>query len=862
MVSLCALLVVVAATDGQGARETLATAGLEVSGPLSDGELQAMASALDALPAKWRALPAGQHVRLALDDTRAPTATGIAEPEWSGDDFQLRPQLGHATYRDGSLDDDARRALWRARAVVHVLLSRWDDVEHWSLTPTWRRTNGWLLPFERPLSLSEHSLNQASTAWARPRGAVSAKLDFLTFAEAALVPVTSLATDDLLRCQDFTRLRALGALLGQPWAPGACPAFDEWVRLDELEHLEVLLVQASGRAPESLFGHLLVRPVWKTSLGPSFDTAIQFAAITAPKAGPAHLAKGLFGGYSIGVFTISMTDLLREKLSGEQRTMTRWKLSLSKAEMRRFLERAWEFERRGKFAYAFFSDNCATLLVWMLESALDDPTLVRWPGFITSPGGVLDELFRARRADGARLLTPLFPSFESTERVARRDDARRRVLEDSLALSVSTLRDEDPTRRAAAYVELAHRTRARPDPALFEWWALSARVERAAADRALHSLRELEDELIETSPVDLERLWAERLQSLERESVLQQQMMLLDRESFQDELRRRANKRAPTAVEAKEQAELESTLALFTQVTTAQGALVSEVFPDGSADAFLEAERAASIAEEVPPVTRSLPVSGHWRTGLGAGLWRRDDGTVTPVVQLDEAGLLELLGEQRLRGLGGPVGVRMLEGSLTLAPSLRQPEIVQSHFTLVAFDSIARAVPPAPRWKDHLGFGFEAATDFRAWRSQHTLYGGAGWVLAHVQSAYARNLLALGVGPAVWAAVDGRGVMPVGGVSTRLVARVALQREWPSSLRLEARHQSLWGPGRAMHELRADAALEWVVAWGGRPRVLVRPTVSVTAEPTLARLNAAAVLMLEPAESLADVFRVPHRGPR
>ncbi len=339
-------------------------------------------------------------------------------------------------------------------------------------------------------------------------------------------------------------------------------------------------------------------------------------------------------------------------------------------------------------------------------------------------------------------------------------------------------------------------------------------------------------------------------------------MMLLDRESFQDELRRRANKRAPTAVEAKEQAELESTLALFTQVTTAQGALVSEVFPDGSADAFLEAERAASIAEEVPPVTRSLPVSGHWRTGLGAGLWRRDDGTVTPVVQFDEAGLLELLGEQRLRGLGAPVGVRMLEGSLTLAPSLRQPEIVQSHFTLVAFDSIARAVPPAPRWKDHLGFGFEAATDFRAWRSQHTLYGGAGWVLAHVQSAYARNLLALGVGPAVWAAVDGRGVMPVGGVSTRLVARVALQREWPSSLRLEARHQSLWGPGRAMHELRADAALEWVVAWGGRPRVLVRPTVSVTAEPTLARLSATAVLMLEPAESLADVFRVPHRGPR
>ena len=400
-------------------KETLAAAGLDVQGAFTDDELAALAAGLDALPAQFRHAPK-DRIRLVLDESLPETAAGIAEPEWRGSDFVLTKQKGHVSFRDAALEDGARLKLWRSRAVVHALLSRWDEVKSWSLDSRWRRISGWLFPFERPLSLTEHSLNQASTAFSRPRGAVSSKLDLLTFAESALVPVTSLPVDDLVRCQEFTRSRALWHFLETPFIAQTCPAFDSWTRLDDLQHLEVLLVQASGRAPESLFGHLLVRPVWRTSIGPSFDTAIQFAAITLPNLGPLHIAKGLFGGYSIGVFTISMTDLTREKLSGEQRSMTRWKLSLTADEQRRFLERTWEFERRGRFSYAFFSDNCATVLVWMLETSLDEPTLAKWPSFITSPGGVLDDLFRAKKKTNERLLSPVFPTFESTGVVARR----------------------------------------------------------------------------------------------------------------------------------------------------------------------------------------------------------------------------------------------------------------------------------------------------------------------------------------------------------------------------------------------------------------------------------------------------------
>lgn len=841
-------------------KETLAAAGLDVQGAFTDEELAALAAGLEALPPQFRHVPK-DRLRLVLDETLPETPAGMAEPEWRGADFILTRQKGHVSFRDAALDDGARRKLWRSRAVVHALLSQWDDEKRWSLEPRWRRITGWLLPFERPLSLTEHSLNQASTAFARPRGAVSSKLDLLTFAESALVPVSSLPVDDLVRCQEFTRSRALGELLGTPWTPGKCPAFDSWTRLDELEHLEVLLVQASGRAPESLFGHLLVRPVWRTSIGPSFDTAIQFAAITLPNLGPLHIAKGLFGGYSIGVFTISMTDLTREKLSGEQRSMTRWKLSLTRDEQRRFLERTWEFERRGRFSYAFFSDNCATVLVWMLETSLDEPTLAKWPSFITSPGGVLDDLFRAKKKSGERLLSAVLPTFESTGVVARRSEARRFELEkkfESLKLDFSGAHSSDVEARRAAYVSLAKGSREAPASLhadLFAWWASSARVERASADEALHSLRELEQERVEPGTMTLEEMWAERLTSLERESTLQKALMLLDRETFMDDLRRRAKKRDATRAEQEKQQELEARLALFDEVTAQQGALVSEVFSGVSAPAFLEAETDAVIAEEVAPVTRSLPLSGHWRTGLGGGVWRRDDGSFTPVVRLDEAGLLELLGEQRLRGLGGPVGVRMLEGGLTLAPSLQVPQVVQSHFTLVAFDSIAPPMPPNPQWKEHLGFGFEVAMDQRAWRSQHTLSGGAGWVFLHAKGDHARHLITAGVGPSLQVAIDPTGAMPMGGVTTRIVGRLGLQVDYPSALRLEARHQSIWGPGRQLHELRADVALEWVLAWGGRGRLLIRPTIAVTAEPALGRLNALGLVMLEPVESLADLGR-------
>lgn len=834
----------------------LRRAGLDVTGPLSLRELCALSAGLGALPPALARVPRGR-VRLRFDESMPATASGMREPEWDGDDFVLTPQAGFVGFRDEALGADERRLLWRARATVHAVLARWDEAERWSQAPTWRRVNGWVLPFERPTALREFALNSAHTAYARPRGQASARLDFLTFAEAALVPVTALPVDDQLRCQEFTKHRALAQLFGATWEPGPCPAFDAWHRADELDALEVLMVQASGRAAESLFGHLLVRPVWRSSIGPTFESVIQFAAITLPRSGPVHLVRGTFGGYWLGVFTISLTDLLREKLSGEQRGLTRWRLNLTAREQRRFLERTWELERRGRFAYHFFSDNCATVLVWLLEASLEEPHLVSWPGFITAPADVLDSLFRARRASGERLLAQAFPSWESTSAVARRDEAARRRLERRMGVDWAGVHGPDVDRRRAAYRAAAAFSRGAPaahHEDLFRWWALSARIERAQADEALHAWRELEDERMPPGSVDLDAVWRERLSNLERESALQQQLMLLDREAFADELRRRAKKRPMTRGEAAEDAERRAKLALFDEVTALQGELVAEVLQGGDALAFLASDGDAAVAEEVTHAARHLTTSGHWRLGVGAGAWRQVDGALAPVVRIEEAGLLEWLGEQRLRGLGAATGTRILEGAVTLSPTRGSP-VVASHFTLIGFDSLSPSTPPAARWRDHLGFGFDVATDFRAWRSIPSVSGAVGWVLLGARADKARQLVTLGVGPVAWAGVDAAGVAPLGGVSGRLVARVTLGEGWPSALRAEVRHASVWGPGRQLHELRADVAFEWVLGWRGHLRLVLRPTLAVSAEPALGRVDALGLVMLEPVESLAALLR-------
>src|SRR5690606_21907466 len=147
------------------------------------------------------------------------------------------------------------------------------------------------------LTFREEALLNYAGAFSRARGQASAALDLVTFAEELFVPAESLrpealGVDDQVRCQEFSRARVLSEVLAEEGLGalpprGRCPAFDTWAEVENLSHFEVLMAAASGRQPESLFGHLMLRPVWREGAvprGPGFGTVVQLVALTGLEA--------------------------------------------------------------------------------------------------------------------------------------------------------------------------------------------------------------------------------------------------------------------------------------------------------------------------------------------------------------------------------------------------------------------------------------------------------------------------------------------------------------------------------------------------------------------------------------------------
>ncbi|MFP2911838.1 DUF4105 domain-containing protein, partial [Pyxidicoccus sp. 3LFB2] len=396
---------------------------------------------LQSLPPAMRRPPGGP-LELVLHPEPSPLGLGDgtpARPDWTEGRarfhlYTYAPSTERrATLRLSRLTEAEEEQLWRRRAVVHAVVQRWDDAHGWSDTPGWRRLSGWQKPFERPLVWKEESRLHYAGAFSRAPGQRSASLDLVTFAEELLVPAESLRADalpvdDQVRCQEFSKARAFSERvestgLGTLPSRGACPAFDAWAELDALSHFEVLLVASTGRQPESLFGHLLLRPVWHEGAvprGPAFERVVQLVALTGMESkGLGYIVKGMTGGYDTVFLTGTMGDLSHEALELEQRSIRRFRLRLTGSEGARMLERVWELERRGYMGYYFFTDNCASALVFLLNGALEGGRQVRAPGTMwVLPTATLDTLARVEvvGADGRAgpLLEHVPDTFEST----------------------------------------------------------------------------------------------------------------------------------------------------------------------------------------------------------------------------------------------------------------------------------------------------------------------------------------------------------------------------------------------------------------------------------------------------------------
>lgn len=858
-----------------------ATYGVVLLAPASeDAALVAEVEAgLAALPPAMRRPPGGP-LELELHGSAAPLGLGDGSPErpeWTEGRrrfhiYRYAPsEERRATLRLSRLTDEEAERLWRRRAVVHAVVQRWDDARGWSQGARWRRLSGWRAPFERLLTFREEALLSYAGAYSRARGQASASLDLVTFAEELFVPVESLkpealGVDDQVRCQEFSKSRALGELiaaegLGSLPPRGRCPAFDAWVDQANFSHFEVMLAAASGRQPESLFGHLMLRPVWREGAVPrgrGFTPVVQLVALTGMEArGLGYALKGLFGGFDTAVLTTTLGDVAHETLELEQRTLRRFRLNLTRSEQVRLIERVWELERRGYFPYYFFTDNCASALLFLLNGALEGGRQVRAPGRLwVLPTATLDALARAEVAapGGERqpLLEYIPDDFESTEARAERAHLAREELLPRLAEHLSDdgygrlwalhwrLRSPEPEVRRAAYAWMpkvisgALRS-ARPEALeearreLHAYVAWSVWVERGAVDRAEGERLEVERAQVlalRTRVPDTAESVKERQRQFEREDELQRRLAVLDRVTLLRTALAKAARRPPTAEEQEILARAQATEAAFVSATEAQGALQDGALSSVDPLAFLAEDHRRKVALEQVWAEGALTKSGAARMVVNLGVDFPATGPARPVVVLQTAGLSEALGDPRLNGFQPGSELRALEGELSLLPRKGLPRVLSSRFTLLGYRSLARELPLHRRSvSDMLGWG--VASQFESLREHPVPYRGsvqAEALMVLDDGPRFQRFTVLGAGARAGAHWGPEGVAPALGPRFSLSHRTGLPGPLANAVRLEAEYAPFWRPGEGLrHSAVGTLQVDLLLGQLGRYRLLFTP---------------------------------------
>ncbi|WP_257452554.1 Lnb N-terminal periplasmic domain-containing protein [Archangium lipolyticum] len=866
--------------------------GLVLRAPASeDAALVAEVEAgLAALPPALRRVPGGP-LELVLHPAPAPLGMGNESPrrpEWSEgrERFHLYAfvptQERRATLRTARLTDTELERLWRRRAVVHAVMQRWDDVRGWSRTARWRRLSGWLAPFERPLTFVEEARLSYEGAFSRARGQKSASLDLVTFAEELFVPVESLreealSVDDRVRCQELSKARALGELLAADglWTPpprGHCPAFDTWAEAGKLSHFELLLAVSTGRQPESLFGHLLMRPVWRegdTPRGPSFEAVVQPVALTGMETGgPSYIVKGLSGGFSLGFLTATRGDLSHETLELEQRTIRRYRLRLTPSEQVRLLERVWEMERRGYLPYYFLTDNCASALLFLVNGALEGGRAVRAPGVLwVLPSATLDAFARMEVTgpDGKRqpLLEYVPDALESTgERAWRAHESRQEAL-DALATRVSAgvltrlrlldrrLQSPEPEKRREAWsrvpalveAALASVPEVERDSVrtlLHAYVAWSVRVERSEMDRAEDERMKVErDRLVKIrgpvpTPQDGLR---ERQQLFEREDELQRRLAVLDRIAYFQQALATAQRREPTRKEARTLARAEAVEATFVTATEVQGALHSGPLSEVDPVDFLERDHARKVREESELASRALPRSGAGRMSVALGMDQLPSGHARPVVTLWTSGLSEAMGETYLHGIRPGNDLRVLDGEIRVEPRRGMPRVLDSRLTLLGYRTLLREPPWHRRTLlDELGWGMEALMETREagtdLRYRATAQGEALLVVDEGTRFHRYTTLGVGARTGMRWGLDA--LVPIVGPRLTFSQRVGLPGSLANAVRLEAAWSPLFILSRGLrHEAEASLRVDLLVGHWARRSVRLSPRAQVRWEGTI-----------------------------
>jgi hypothetical protein len=754
-----------------------------IPGLWQPGELSELARAAQAVPkGLWPYVPTVKLIRkrnqcmagIGLYNSICPTFNK------SGDTFyfyDMPPFQGEGSARRlEPLTKVERERLQRRRGLIHLVFAFADKKLGWSKTRAWRAINGWKDEHEQPFNLD-------LWAYSRYLGLRGPHYDLVTFAEEYLVDpeeilrdsdhptaaarLNALVPDMALACQEFTKSRILGRFIakldptfalpvrGLPARPsatpeqrtpaGMCPQFNRWADMDHLEGFDILLAAATSDRPESLYGHLLMQVRYRSGeavRSQGFEPVYQYGAITDTDVNKIdYFVKGLMGGFMSVIQPNSFRGVDRLFLQYEQRTLRHYALNLSPQQRLQVMQRIWEAERHITYPYYFMSDNCASMLLDLLEPALDVelPSPIR---FALMPTEILDILASVPNGERGPLLVKRPETHFSSREVAldavpARRDALATLIQraqgisnkdrDALRALDARLDLRDAKARQDAYIALrallaqvlaAHDKQPSASTsatrAAIDYLYYSSRVERYFMDVAFFRKRIIQ---IGAQRQQL-RLSAEEQLQLRRELFREEdlesrQEAILAWARMGDERMRDGEMRPFTEAEKAELAALDRTRDAYLESLESLATIIERFDPELDGVGYIDDKLAVFEREQSRRDALAMGPAGKGRylvgvTGGGTGTIDRPGAANALWAEISASMIWERLGEQRRRGFRSDIESRALGLDAELRLGDRPQDDMRLALNVFRFMSIEQKMGPVQEsWTDLFGWGVD-----------------------------------------------------------------------------------------------------------------------------------------------------------
>ncbi|MCM2278576.1 MAG: DUF4105 domain-containing protein [Oligoflexia bacterium] len=180
---------------------------------------------------------------------------------------------------------------------------------------------------------------------------------------------------------------------------------------DRVYQLHFLLA-ARGQAAMSRWGHAMFRIIVcapeRAVPGPECLKDVEHHLVVGFRAANSEARydplKGIIGGYSSRILAYSLAEIRREYADEELRDLLSLPLTLTREQMASFLEHALELYWGFNDPYRFFTRNCATNALLLLQSALHGEHPLQQEE-VTTPLGLYETLLRVGPVDASVLQT-------------------------------------------------------------------------------------------------------------------------------------------------------------------------------------------------------------------------------------------------------------------------------------------------------------------------------------------------------------------------------------------------------------------------------------------------------------------------